>query len=89
LMEVQIPVRKGNAGKVDGIMSKAIQDFVAAARPEAAYFHLRNGKRAAIFIFEESRPEKLVEYNEALFAALDAEIWIEPVLNLDELRSRL
>ncbi len=89
LMEVQIPVEKGNSSKADGSMEKAIQAFIASAQPESAYFHLRNGKRAAIFVFEESRPENLMEYNEALFAALDAEIRIEPVLNLEELKSQL
>ena len=89
LMEVLIPVGRGNKAVVDGSMSKAIDDFMASAKPEAAYFSLREGKRAAIFVFEETQQDKLMAHNEALFAALDAEITIVPTLSHAELKNHL
>lgn len=88
-MEVQIPVEKGNSAKSDGSMLKVFQSFIDKAKPEAAYFHMRDGKRAAIFVFEEADAAKLMGYNEPFFSALDAEIWIEPTLNLDDLKKNM
>lgn len=88
-MEVLIPVEKGNASVADKSMPAAINKFIDAAKPEAAFFHLKDGRRAAIFVFEEMRQDKLMEYNEAFFAALNAEIWITPTLNLAELQKHL
>ena len=88
-MEIRIPVEKGNSSKADGSMEKAIQDFIAATKPEAAYFHLWEGKRAAVFIFEEADQAKLMAHNERLFAALDAEIRFSPTLSLHELMSNM
>lgn len=89
LMEIVIPVEKGNAAASDGSLQKAFDDFVAEAKPEAAYFFLRQGKRAALFVFEEKSQKQLVAYNEKLFVALDAEISIQPVLSHGELSAQL
>ncbi|MFC6631766.1 hypothetical protein [Microbulbifer taiwanensis] len=89
MMQVLIPVDKGNAGVADGSLPAAIEEFVKAANPEAAYFHLSDGKRAATFIFEEKEQAKLVEYNETFFEVMNAEICIQPVLLLEELRGNL
>ncbi|WP_323844457.1 hypothetical protein [Microbulbifer magnicolonia] len=89
LMQVLIPVEKGNASYADKSMSAAISEFIEAAKPEAAYFHVWQGKRAAVFIFEETQQDKLMAHNEALFAALNAEIWITPTLSLAELQKHL
>jgi hypothetical protein len=88
-MQVLIPVEKGNSAIADKSMPAAFNEFIASAKPEAAYFHLWEGKRAAIFIFEETQQDKLMVQNEAFFAALDAEIRITPTLSLDELQSHL
>lgn len=88
-MEVLIPVEKGNLSKADGSMEKAIQDFIDSAKPEAAYFHLWEGKRGAVFIFEVANQAELTAHNEPLFAALDAEIRFSPTLSLKELMSNL
>ena len=88
-MEVVIPVEKGNAAATEGSLNKVFDDFIAAAQPEGAFFCLRNGKRAALFIFEETQPGNLMAYNERLFAALNAEISIQPVLTHAELSNQL
>lgn len=50
---------------------------------------LEDGKRGAIFILEEKRQDHLMAYNEKFFSALNAEIWITPVLNQKELQKHL
>lgn len=89
LMEVLIPVEKGNEAVADGSLSKAFEEFIATAQPEAAYFHLWQGKRAALFIFEETKQDKLMAYNENLFAVMNAEITITPTLSHKELNQHL
>ncbi|WP_078085866.1 hypothetical protein [Microbulbifer mangrovi] len=89
MMQVLIPVEKGNNAVADGTMATAMKKFSDLAKPEAAYFFVSEGKRAAIFIFEERDQAKLVQYNEPLFAALNADIRITPVLVADELEENL
>lgn len=89
MMQVLIPVEKGNKAVADGTMSTAMKQFAYLVQPEAAYFFVSEGKRAAIYIFEESDQAKLVQYNEPLFAALNADIRITPVLTVDELKDGL
>lgn len=89
MMQVLIPVEKGNNAVADGTMSTAMKQFADLVKPEAAYFFVSEGKRAAIYIFEESDQAKLVQYNEPLFAALNADIRITPVLTVDELKDGL
>ncbi|WP_444941461.1 hypothetical protein ACJJI3_03065 [Microbulbifer sp. ZKSA004] len=89
LMKLLIPAKAGNKSIADDSMSVAMNDFIASANPEASYFFLEQGKRAAIFIFEENCQDQLMTYNEKFFAAFDAEIWITPTLNLKELQLNL
>ena len=89
LMQVVIPVEKGNASALDGSMEAAFNNFMNMANPSVAYFFLHEGKRAALFIFEETNQSKLMNYNEALFAALNADITITPVLSREEIREHL
>ena len=52
--DVQVPVEKGNSSKDGGSILKVFQSFIDKVKPEAAYFHLRDGKHAAVFLFEEA-----------------------------------
>ncbi|WP_160153598.1 hypothetical protein [Microbulbifer sp. ALW1] len=89
MMEVVIPVEKGNAAVSDGSLQKAFEDFEKEAKPEAAYFFVREGKRAALFIFEAKHQGELVRLNEPFFIALHAEVRVTPVLVAEELQGNL
>jgi len=89
MMQVLIPVEKGNSSVLDGSMEAALNNFMKSAEPSAAYFYLSEGKRAALFIIEETEQSKLMGYNEALFAALNADISITPVLSREEISEHL
>lgn len=89
MLQFTIPVEKGNEAAADGSISQVIKDVTDQLRAESAYFYLRNGKRAGMIIFEESDVSRLTAINEPLFAKLNAEIDIRPVLNLEELLKEL
>ncbi|WHI49427.1 hypothetical protein P3339_13180 [Microbulbifer sp. MLAF003] len=88
-MKILIPVKPGNNSIADKSMSAVFNEFVASADPESSFFFLEDGKRAAIFIFEEKRQDKLMAYNENFFAVLGAEIWVTPVLTHKELKKHM
>ena len=54
MLRFTLPVEKGNEAEADGSLSIAIKELVEQLQPEAAYFHLQDGKRAGTIVFEES-----------------------------------
>ncbi|MGF1473019.1 MAG: hypothetical protein ACFB50_14930 [Rubrobacteraceae bacterium] len=89
MLQFTIPVERGNQAEADGSLKVAIERLVATTQPEAAYFHLKDGKRAGTIYFEATGPDQMPAINEPLFAALDAAIEIQPVNRLDELIANL
>ena len=85
MLKFTVPVEKGNAAAADGTMEKAIAGLMEEVKPEAAYFMVLEGKRAGLVFFEATDAAMLPKLNEPLFAALDAAIEIQPVLNADDL----
>lgn len=85
MMKVGIPTSRGNETAVDGSQARVIRKLLADVQPEAAYFSVLHGKRWFILVFEEEDQVKLMQYNEALFAAFDAEVHYGPALDLDDL----
>ncbi len=89
MLRFTIPVEKGNEAEADGSLSKAIKELVEQVQPEAAYFHLQDGKRAGTIFFEESDQARMKVINEPLFAKLNAAIEIQPAVSLEELIEKL
>ena len=89
MLRFTIPVEKGNEAEADGFLSKAIKELVEQVQPEAAYFHLQDGKRAGTIFFEESDQARMAVINEPLFAKLNASIEIQPAVSLEELIDKL
>jgi hypothetical protein len=89
MLRFTIPVEKGNAAEADGSLAEAINELVTQLSPEAAYFHLQDGKRAGTIFFQESDQARMAVINEPLFAKLHAAIDIQPAVSLDELISKL
>ena len=46
ILRFTIPVEKGNEAAADGSLAVAIDSMVKQLKPEAAYFHLDDGRRA-------------------------------------------
>jgi len=89
MLRFVIPVEKGNEAEADGSLAIAIKNLVEQIKPEAAYFHLQDGKRAGTLFFEESDQARMPVINEPLFAKLNASIDIQPAIRLDELIEKL
>lgn len=89
MLQFTIPVEKGNEAAADGSLSVAIKGLVAKLNPEAAYFHLQDGKRAGTLYFDADSQMDLPAINEPLFAQLNAAINIQPAVSLDELMRAL
>jgi hypothetical protein len=89
MLRFTIPVEKGNEAEADGSLSTAIKELVEKVQPEAAYFHLQDGKRAGTIFFEESSQARMAVINEPLFAKLNAAIDIQPAVSLEELTDKL
>ena len=89
MLTFKIPVEKGNEAEAEGKIGPAIEKLVNDTKAEAAYFTMLEGLRSGIIIFEESDQANLTKYNEPMFAALNAEIDIVPVLTLDDLKRGL
>lgn len=89
MLKFVIPVEKGNETAANGEMQAALDALVEQVRPEAAYFMVADGRRAGIVVFEENDPARLPQINEPLFARLNADVSIVPVLTAEELRKGL
>ncbi len=89
MLRFTIPVEKGNQAEADGSLSEAINYLVEQLQPEAAYFHLHEGKRAGTIFYEESDQAQLALINEPLFAKLNAAIDIQPAISFEELMGKL
>ena len=89
MLRFTIPVEKGNVAAADGSMRAAISSLVEQLNPEAAYFHLDDGRRAGTIIFEESDQSQMAAINEPLFTILNATIDIQPAVSLNELVGKI
>ncbi len=89
MLQFTIPVEKGNEAEADGSLAQAIKALVERVKPEAAYFHLQDGKRAGTIFFEEADQGQMAVINEPLFAKLNASIEIQPAVSMEELIDKL
>jgi len=86
MLRFTLPVEKGNQAFKDGSLGKTLESMMNALKPEAAYFGPYNGKRSGMMFFDLAEPSKIVDVAEPLFANLNAEVEIVPVMNGDDLR---
>jgi hypothetical protein len=89
LLKVTIPTTSGNKsiaeGKLPGVISRTLEEL----KPEAAYFTAWHGNRTALLFFDLKDATLMPSLVEPLFAGLDAEIDLVPVMNAAELKEGL
>jgi hypothetical protein len=56
MMKVSISVEEGNRFVVEGILPTTVLGLGEAAKPEACYFTVDEGKRAGFFFFLPANP---------------------------------
>jgi hypothetical protein len=89
MMRVGIPVAEGNKGIADGSLPKTVMGFVEKHKPEGAFFATNNGRRTAYFIFDLKDNASVPSIAEPFFTNLNAEVDLQPVMNLEDLRAGL
>lgn len=89
MMRLTIPVGKGNQAIASGAWDQTLDHIIETLKPEAAYFHLDGGRRAAMFIYEAEQAAEMAVINEPIFQALDASIDQQPVLTAADLGKAL
>jgi hypothetical protein len=85
MMRLTIPVEKGSEAMASGALDQTLDRILDTLKPEAAYFYLEAGQRAAMFVYNAERAEQMAEINEPIFAALNAAIEQQPVLTAADL----
>jgi hypothetical protein len=78
LLKVSIPVEAGNAAAKNGF--QAIQDILAAQKPEAAYFIAENGVRTGLLIVNMDDASQIPSLAEPWFLALNASVDLVPAM---------
>jgi hypothetical protein len=89
MMKLTIPVEKGNEAVASGALDQTLDHIIDTLKPEAAYFYLDSGRRAATFIYEAEKAEEMAMINEPIFRALNASIEQQPVLTASDLGKAL
>src|SRR5579875_1208016 len=85
LLTVRIPTEKGSAALKDGTVERAVRDISERLHPEAMYFLPLGGRRAMLVVFDMTDASQIVPVAEPLFTAVDAEVELTPIMNLDDL----
>lgn len=88
LIHVRFDTETANRLVSDGTMPKTLQQFMGAAKPEAAYFAPTGGRRAAYFFVDLPDEASLVPLLEPLWE-LNAEITVAPCMNAEDLAKGL
>jgi hypothetical protein len=89
MLQWSVPVEKGNAMVADGSMGTVIEEVMAGAKPEAAYFLSHEGKRGGVIFFDMKEPADIARIAEILFQGANAAVELVPVMNADDLQKAL
>ena len=86
LLRASIPVDVGNAAVKAGTLGATIERILADLKPEAAYFIADdNGQRSASVVFDMQDTSQIPVIAEPWFLAFEAQVSIQPVMNLQDL----
>jgi len=89
MLRLRFPVEKGNKTVKEGSLPKTFNKFAERFEPEAAYFYSDEGRRAATFVFDLPESDDIPTIAEMFFQEVDAEVWLTPVMNLEDLKAGL
>jgi hypothetical protein len=89
MLRISMPVEKSNAAVADGSLPKQIEALMARIRPECAYFFPDSGRRSMLMVFNIDDSSQIPPTVEPLFAGLNAEVTLTPVMNAEELQKGL
>jgi hypothetical protein len=85
MLNVTMNTEKSNALVESGQMGGVIQGIMENLKPEAAYFHPRNGGRSITMFLELTESAALPSVVEPFWSQLGATVEITPCMNAQEL----
>lgn len=86
LIQVSIPVEKGNAAIADKSLMSVVQKFIADHKPEAAYFYADDkGQRSGLVVVDMKDTSEIPALAEPWFLGLNASFKIQPVMTPEDL----
>lgn len=85
LLQVSIPVEKGNELVRKGTLGSTIQQILEDVKPEAAYFMEFDGKRTGVIIVDLATAADIPRVAEPFFLALNARIEMHAVMSPQDL----
>ncbi|MGP3982589.1 hypothetical protein [Streptomyces sp. KR80] len=89
LLKARIPTEAGNKAIKNGTMEKTLMGVLDRLEPEACYFYPEEGERTCFVVFDMERSSQLPSIAETFFMEFGAEVYVEPVMNLDDLKTGL
>lgn len=89
MLRARFETAAANAAFKAGIVEKTLGDFMAKAKPEAAYFTLEKGQRCGVFVFDMKESSMMPVLLEDMFIVVGAEVELTPCMTPDELRAGL
>ncbi len=89
MMKVTVPNDGGNEAVKSGQLAKIVGGFLEEVRPEAAYFTVEGGERTAVFVLDVKESSQMPSLGERFFLALNARIWLTPVMTAQDLKHGL
>ncbi|HEX2869407.1 MAG TPA: hypothetical protein VHO03_20355 [Ignavibacteriales bacterium] len=88
-MKIVMQTEAGSRAFRDGTLQKTLMNVADQIKPEAAYFAPENGKRTAYFFFDLQDSSLLPQISEQLFQELNAEVYLTPCMNQEDLQKGL
>jgi len=85
-VKITIPVESGSRAVKAGSIGGLIQSAAERWKPEAMYFGTFDGHRTAFMVFDMPDSSDMVPFGEPFFMALDADVEVVPVMNVDDLQ---
>ena len=88
-LKVEMEVEAANRAIKDGSLPKMVQGFMAAAKPEGAWFTAMDGKRTMIAVFDLTSPAQIPSLAEPFFMGLNAAVELSPAMDAADLKTAL
>ena len=85
MLKVEIPVEVGNEAVREGTYEATVQEILEEQKPEAAYFTVTGGDRAAYVVLKLKNEAELAKACEPWFLAFEGSVEITPVMNAKDL----
>jgi hypothetical protein len=86
ILHVSLPVEKFNQAVRDGTADKTIARILEDAKPEAAYFCAKDGKRGGFFVVNMSDASEIPRFAEPWFLHFDATVEFLPTMTPQDLQ---